>query len=140
MSAMSDYLEQKLIDHLFDADGAGNYTPASDYWIELFTVAVNDAGSGGTAVSGGNYARSNTNTARGSANWTRAGNIVSNAKVITFNTPNANWGVVVGFGLYDHATNSTNLILHGTLTNSKTINNGDPAPKFNIGELKFTLD
>ena len=138
MSAMSDYLEQKLIDHLFDADGAGAYTPASDYWVELFTVAVSDAGSGGTPVSGAGYSRSNNNTAKGSANWTRAAGVVSNAKVITFGTPGANWGVVVGVGRYD-AASSGNLILHGTLTNSKTINNGDPAPKFNIGELKVTL-
>ena len=137
MSAMSDYLEQKLIDHLFDADNAGSYTPPSTYYIELFKVAVSEDGSGGTAVSGGSYARASI--ARGQATWTRSTNRASNTGVISFPVPSATWGTVVGFGLYDAAT-SGNLLLHGTLTTSKTINNGDPAPKFNAGELVFTFN
>ena len=137
MSAMSDYLEQKLIDHLFDADNAGSYTPPSTYYIELFKVAVSEDGSGGTAVSGGSYARASI--ASGQATWTRSTNTASNTGVISFPVPSATWGTVVGFGLYDAAT-SGNLLLHGTLTTSKTINNGDPAPKFNAGELVFTFN
>ena len=137
MSAMSDYLEQKLIDHLFDADNAGSYTPPSTYYIEVFKVAVSEDGSGGTAVSGGSYARASI--ARGQATWTRSTNTASNTGVISFPVPSATWGTVVGFGLYDAAT-SGNLLLHGTLTTSKTINNGDPAPKFNAGELVFTFN
>jgi hypothetical protein len=138
MSAMSDYLEQKLIDHLFDADNAGSYTPPSTYYIELFKVAVSEDGSGGTPPTGGSYARASI--ARGQATWTRSGNQVSNAGVVSFPVPSADWGTVVSFGVYDHLSNATNLIIHGTLTTSKTINNGDPAPKFNAGELVLTFN
>lgn len=136
---MSDYLEQKLIDHLFDADNAGSYTPPTTYYVELFKVAVSENGTGGTAVSGGSYGRASI--ARGQATWTRSGNQVSNAGVVAFPVPSGTWGTVVAFGVYDaQALTTGNLLIHGTLTTSKTINNGDPAPKFNAGELVFTFN
>ena len=49
----SDYLENKLIDHLFRA---GTFAKPTALWVALFTGAPGDAG-GGTEVSGGSYAR-----------------------------------------------------------------------------------
>ena len=142
MRAMSDYLEIKVIDILFDADG--NYNSAisalpSTFYIALFTTAINDAGGGGVEVVGSvGYAR--IAIGRGSSHWTRASNVVSNAAVKSFGIPSGDWGRIKGFGLYDHVSNSSNLLLHGTLTNFKNVNLGAPQPKFAIGELKFTLD
>ena len=139
MSAMSDYLEQKLIDHIFDADDAGNWTGPSTFYVELLTTALNDAGSGGQKVTGSGYTR--VSVAKGTALWTRtSANEVSNAEVITFPAPTGDWGQVVAFAIYDHITNDTNLLFHGTLDSAKTINNGDPAPKFAVGQLKFTFN
>ena len=130
MSAMSDYLENKLVDHLFRAQTLA--APASLH-IGLLTAAPSDSG-GGTEVSGSNYARASVTSSL--ANWagTQApgstaassgtGGQTSNNAVITFPTPSGNWGQVTHFGIYD-AASAGNLLLWGSLTISKTINSGD---------------
>lgn len=130
MSAMSDYLENKLVDHLFRAQTLA--APASLH-IGLLTAAPSDSG-GGTEVAGSNYARASVTSSL--ANWagTQApgstaassgtGGQTSNNAVITFPTPSGNWGLVTHFGIYD-AASAGNLLLWGSLTISKTINSGD---------------
>ena len=49
--AFSDYLEDKVLDHVF----GGNAYCSSTLYVALFTVAPSDTG-GGTEVSGGAYA------------------------------------------------------------------------------------
>ena len=53
MSAMSDYLENKLIDQLFRGQSA---PPTASLYVGLLTAAPSDAG-GGTEVAGNGYAR-----------------------------------------------------------------------------------
>ena len=145
MSAMSDYLENKLVDHIFR--GVSFTAPAALH-VALFTAAPSDSG-GGTEVSGGSYARaalspSTTNWAStGGATTTTnpragAGGATSNNVAITFPAPTANWGVCTHFGVFDASTGG-NLLIHGALTASKTINNGDAAPSFAISALVVTL-
>ena len=141
MSIMTNYLEEKLIDHLFKTVAYSHSSPAS-WFIALLTAAHGEDSAGGTEVStsGTTYAR--IAVARG-AGFTRASSsdirTVENAATITFGVPSANWGQVTHVGLYDAIT-SGNLIIEAQLQFPKTINNGDPAPKFNAGELKFTFD
>ena len=141
MSIMTNYLEEKLIDHLFKAVAYSLSSPAS-WYIALLTAAHGEDGSGGTEVStsGTTYAR--VAVTRGSG-FTRASSsdirTVENAANITFGVPSADWGQVTHVGLYDALT-SGNLIIEAQLQFAKTINNGDPAPKFQAGELKFTFD
>ena len=59
----SDYLENKLIDHLFRA---GTFAKPTALWVALFTGSPADAG-GGTEVTGGSYAR--VNLAPSDTNW-----------------------------------------------------------------------
>lgn len=144
MSAMSDYLENKLIDHCFRAR---SFTAPAVLAVALFTAAPSDSG-GGTEVTGGSYARASLN--QSDSNWestqgtttavasSGTGGATQNGAAITFPTPSANWGVVTHFGIFD-ATTSGNLLFWGALTASKTINNGDPAPSFAIGALDVTL-
>jgi hypothetical protein len=145
MAAMSDYLENKLIDHCFR--GVSFTAPAALH-VELYTAAPSDSG-GGTAVSGGSYARaalapSTTNWAStGGATTTTnpsagTGGATSNNVAITFPAPTANWGVVTHFGIFD-ASSGGNLLFHGALTASKTVNNGDAVPTFPISSLVITL-
>ena len=54
MAEFSDYLEDKIIDHILRAQA---FTPPATIYVGLFTAAPSDAG-GGTEVSGGAYARS----------------------------------------------------------------------------------
>lgn len=145
MAAMSDYLENRLIDHLFRGR---SFTAPAQVWIGLFTAAPSDAG-GGTEVSGGSYARAtrgvNSDTAweatqggTPAAASSGTGGATTNPAAITFPAPSANWGVVTHIGIFD-AVSGGNLLFHGALTTSKTINNGDPAPSFAIGDLDLTL-
>lgn len=146
MASMSDYLENKLIDHLFR--GVSFTAPAALH-IGLLTAAPSDTG-GGTEVSGGSYARVSlspsvtnwaaTNGATTTTNpSTGTGGTTSNNVAITFPTPSANWGVVTHFGVYDAST-AGNLLFWAALTVSKTINNGDPAPAFAISALTAQID
>jgi hypothetical protein len=107
--------------------------------IALYTVTPSDAG-GGTEVTGGNYARVNMGAPL-DATWTAASatdGLTDNAADITFPAPSANWGTIVAFGIFD-ATTAGNLLIWGPLTTSKTVNNGDPAPKFVAGSLDITF-
>jgi hypothetical protein len=135
MSAMSDYLENNLILHIFRT---GSWTKPTVLAVALFTAAPSDSG-GGTEVSGGSYARVDRPPL--DANWAApaAGNgLTDNVAAITFPTPTANWGVVTHFAIFDALTVG-NLLFWGALTTPKTINNGDPAPSFAIGAIDVTL-
>jgi len=52
MAGFSDYLEDKVLDHVF---GGNSYTAPGALYVALFTVAPSDTG-GGTEVTGGAYA------------------------------------------------------------------------------------
>lgn len=144
MGALSDYLENKLIDHLLRGQA---YTAPATVYVGLLTAAPSDTG-GGTEVSGNNYARASV--ASSLANWagtqsagstlasSGTGGTTSNNGTISFATPSASWGTVTHFGVYD-ASSSGNLLFWGALTISKTINNGDTV-SFAAGALTFTID
>lgn len=155
MAAMSDFLENKLIDWLFRGQAIG-ITGASaaagsgptNLYVGLFTANPTDAG-GGTEVTGGSYAR--VTVASSLTNWagTQAAastvassgtsGTTSNNGAITFPAPTANWGTITGFGIFD-ATSGGNLLLWGSLTTSKTVNNGDAAPAFSAASLSIQID
>ena len=61
--ALSDYLENKLIDHVFRGTA---YTAPGTVYVALFTSACSDS-AGGTEVSGGSYARAALTTT--TTNW-----------------------------------------------------------------------
>lgn len=134
MGSFSDFLELELLDHVF---GNAAYTAPATLHVALFTVTPSDSG-GGTEVSGGSYARvAVTNNA---TNFPAASaGAKANGTAITFPAPTANWGTVVAFGIFD-AASAGNLIAWGALTVNKTINNGDAAPSFAVGDLDITLD
>ena len=134
MSAMSDYLEGKLIDHIFRT---GSFTKPTTLAVGLFTAAPSDSG-GGTEVTGGSYARATLNPL--DANWAApsAGNgVTSNLAAITFPTPTGNWGTVTHFGVFD-ATSSGNLLLWGSLSPTVVIATGDTV-RFQIAQLAFSF-
>lgn len=144
MSSLSNYLENKLVDHLLRGQA---YTPPATLYYALFTSAPTDAG-GGTEVSGGSYARSGvtpslanfagTQSAGSTVPSTGTGGSSSNNGQIAFPAPTAGWGNVTHFGVFD-ASSGGNLLIHGALTAAKTINSGDAAPVFPAGAFSFTL-
>ena len=145
MAAKTDYLENKLIDHVFRGQA---YTAPATLYVGLLTAAPSDTG-GGTEVSGGSYARvgvgaslanwAGTQSAGSTSASSGTGGTTSNNGAITFPAPTANWGVVTHFGIYD-AASAGNLLFYAALTTSKTINNGDAAPSFAAGALTVQED
>jgi hypothetical protein len=134
MSAMSDYLEQQLANHIFRAS---TFSKPTGLHVGLFTSATTDAG-GGTELSGNGYARAAL--APSDSNWTLTGGTISNAsnQTITFPTPTGNWGTVTHFGIFTASTGGS-LLFHGALTASKTVNQGDTVT-FPGGQLQITFD
>jgi len=134
MGSFADYLENELLDHVW---GGGDYTRPGTLYIALSTTTINDDGTGMTEPAGGSYARASvTNNA---TNWPAAsGGAKANGTAITFATATASWGTIVDFAIMDAIT-SGNMLGYGTLTASKTIDNGDTA-SFAIGDLDITLD
>lgn len=143
MSALSDYLENQLTDWLLRGQ---TFTPPGTMHIALYTVAPTDS-TAGTEVSGGSYAR--VSVTRSLANWSGTqsagsttassgtGGQSSNNAAITFPAPTGNWGSIVAVAIHDAST-SGNMWAYGSLTQAKTVNNGDAAPSFPAGSLTFT--
>lgn len=143
MAAMSDYLENQLIDHILRAQTFSSTSPANLY-VGLYTAAPSDSG-GGTEVSGNAYAR--VAVTRALASWaaTQGGStastgttgVTSNLAAITFPIPTGSWGTVTHFGIFDQTTTG-NLLFHGALTVSQTVNTGNTV-SFAAGALQITF-
>jgi hypothetical protein len=131
MTAFSNYLENKILDHTLRGAG-GAYTAPTTVYVALFTAAPTDANSG-TEVSAGNYARQSITF--GSAASSGA---ISNTLAVTFPTATVSYGTVTHIGLYDALTTG-NLMYHGAVTVSKTITVGDTF-SIAVGNLTITLD
>jgi hypothetical protein len=128
--ALSDYLENKLIDHVFRGQA---YTAPTTIYVALYTSACSDAAAG-TEVTGGSYARpglaaslvnwAGTQAAASTVASSGTSGTTSNNAAITFVTPSAGWGTVTYIGLMDAVT-AGNLLVCTALTVGKTINSGD---------------
>ena len=129
MAGFSDYLEDKVLDHVF---GGNAYTAPGTLYVALYTVAPTDTG-GGTEVTGGSYARQSGAFTVSGTNPTQA----SNSAAIEYPTATANYGTVVAVGIFDALT-SGNLLAYANLTASKVVSTGDVF-RFNAGDLDVTL-
>ena len=127
MAEFSDFMENKIIDHMLRNQA---YTPPSTIYVALFTSATEDSG-GGTEVSGGSYARQAVTLSAAS------GGASENSADITFPQATADWGTITHVALMDAATGG-NMLMHSALDASKTVNNGDTF-KINAGDLDVTV-
>jgi hypothetical protein len=126
MAGFSDYLENKVVGHVF---GGSAYTAPATLYVALYTSAPSDTG-GGTEVSGGAYARQ-------TAAFTISADTASNTSAIEYPTATADYGTVVAVGVFD-ASSSGNLLAYGNLTTSKTVSTGDVF-RFNAGAIDITV-
>ena len=126
MSAMSDYLENEILDHILRNSA---YTPASTVYIGLSTGSFAD-GNSGTELSGSAYARQSI------AFDAASGGTTDNTSAIDFPTATGSWGTVSHWGLFDAAT-SGNLLIHGAFSASKAVASGDIL-RIAAGELDIT--
>ncbi len=143
-ASFTDFFENKLADHIFRTT---SYAKPTVLAVGLLTVTCTDS-TAGTEVTGGSYARVSLNPLDTNWNATQGGTTgassgtngtISNAVILTFPAPTANWGSIVAFGIYDAATVG-NLLVCQALTVAKTVNNGDAAPSFAIGALTVQFD
>lgn len=129
MSALSDYSEKLLLDWLMTTGAA---TRPTGWFIGLFTAAPSDSG-GGTEVSGSGYARQSVAFAAA----TSPGGTTNNSAAVSFTANGGNWGTITHIGIFTAATGG-NLLWHGALSASRTINDGDTL-SFAIGAITITL-
>lgn len=140
MSAFSDFMENQLADMLFRT---GGYSKPAGIWLALCSGVPHDTHTGTTLpeVAGGNYSRWAMGPPSDNA-WVRfnpAGSgIIYNASGMT---PISNWSGartdISGVALCDAATGG-NVIVHGTLSTSKTITSTDNLT-FASGTISFQL-
>lgn len=136
MSAMSDYLENALLDHIFN--NVSMTSPASVY-ISLHTSAgasESTAAWSATELTGAatNYARA----AAGPSVWPAAsGGTMATSSDITFAMAGSDWGTITHIAIWD-ASSAGNLLFYAALAASRVVNNGDVA-RFAAGNLTVTF-
>lgn len=143
----SDYLENKLLNHIFKNNGGAEFTPpaansannnSDGIFISLHSTAgpTDDNSGTGTEITLGSYARSN---ASDTLTFTISGNSATNDQAIVFPQATANYDAqVTHIGIYDALTGG-NLLFHGALTVPKTVTTGDTM-QINAGALTITME
>ena len=137
MSAASDYLEKKLLDHLLVNTA---YAGETTLFFGLCTAAPSEGGSPTNefAFSGG-YARvavTNDETKFPPCAITGIPTKI-NGTLLAFPTATAAWGVASHWAIYNAAT-AGDLIVYGPLATSFDIQNGK-TPKIPIGAMSLTI-
>ena len=136
MANASDYLEQQIYNHIFRDD---TFSKPSNIFIGLTSDVPLDDGSYTEIADANGYAR--YTLVSGDARWTAHGTDGpgSNAVDFEFDVATGDWGVVSGVIITDSQTHSAgNVLLHGELTSSKTVENGDTF-KFSAGNLDISI-
>ena len=138
MSALTEYLENKLIHHVFRNQAIT--TPGTSVYVGLIKYyEANKGETGVTAVkevSTGSYARVQHTDWR-DAHAVGTSGVIDNNSAVTFPTATADWGLVSGVFIADHAT-AGNILMHGALTTPRDIKSGDVF-KFNTNDLDITF-
>jgi len=144
MSAASDYLENKLLDHVLRNTA---YTSPTTVYVGL---AKSDPSTGSTlenleagtltdelyndSANAGDYQRVEATFGTAAADGS-----ISNTTNITFNAATANWGTVTHVFITDSPTEgSGNVLFYGALDTAKTIESGDTF-QITTGNLTVTL-
>lgn len=138
----SDALELSVLDHVM---GNATLTANAQNFIALSSTTPTDAGASFTEVSGGSYARVETEgTGANGPAWASATSTapayVDNSEVITFPTATADWASAANlthFGVFAASSGGTGTIF-GALTTAKPVLNGDTA-SFAVGAIRVQL-
>lgn len=132
MAAASDHVEDLTLDFWLKANSAATTAPSTVY-VSLHTGSPADDDSGANEVStvGTAYARQSATFG------TVSGGSVSTSATITYPVATANFGAISHIGIYDSSTGG-NLLFHGAVTTSKTIETGDQF-QISSGNLTVTM-
>jgi hypothetical protein len=125
--SFTDYFEARIVAHMLAGEA---FTPASTYYVALFTVAPGEA-TAGTEATGGSYARQ-------SFTFSRTGSVAANTSVIEFPVSTADRGNIVAVGFFDAATDG-NLCGYHVLSTARQYNVGQTL-RFPVGTLTSSVD
>jgi len=136
MGAFSNYSKANVANVLLR--GTAYTTPGSVY-LALFYTDPTDTGSGGTEASYTGYARVSCGATPSAAFTAVDGTgMTQNSNVVTFAANGSGSTVTVAYwGLFDAATGG-NMLLHGALSTSKSLDPSD-VPSFPVNALKITF-
>ena len=118
MSAASDYLENKVLDHVLDNTA---FSQPGGIYLALFTADTGletNSPSAEITTSGSAYTRQSVSFGAASS-----GSAATDATV-TFSAATGNWGTITHVAVMD-AASSGNVLFYGAVTTSKTIETGD---------------
>jgi hypothetical protein len=136
MGSISDFLENELLDHVFNAA----YTPPGTIYVGYSTADPLDDASGLAEPSGNGYAR--VAITFGAA----ASRAITQNALVTFAAATGSWGTIAYYALFD-AVSGGNMLAHGSLSvtkaivsgNKPTIPNGDVVITVSAGEVSDYL-
>jgi len=128
MSALSNYLENELLDH---ALGTAAFTAPSNVYLALYTTNPTDADTG-TEVSGNGYARQLT-TFTAAVSGSSA-----SSSAESFTASGGAFGTITHVGIHD-ALSGGNLLFHAALPSARIVNDGESID-FAIGAVTVSLD
>lgn len=118
MASATTYLKNKLADEI---DGKTEFTKPT-MWAGIFSTAPTmPAGTGGTELSGGGYARVQVS---GNMAASSGGVATSNAD-ISFPEATSNWGTPAAIGYWDASTGGNLLLVDSALSSPPNIVSGD---------------
>jgi len=123
MGSISDYLENELLDHVFNA----SYTPPATVYLALSTSDPTDDASGLSEPSGNGYAR------KAITFGAAASRTITQSTDVTFDQATGSWGTISHWALMDAET-SGNMMAHGAFAESKQVVDGN-TPYVSSGEV-----
>lgn len=128
MGSISDFLENELLDHCFNAA----YSSPSNVFLALSTADPLDTEAGIAEPTGGAYSRATITFVTATTR-----NVTQKAK-ITFPQATASWGNITHYAIYD-AVSGGNFLAHGSLTTAKTVASGN-TPSVATGEVVISYN
>ena len=130
MSAMSDYLENKFLDHFLGT--ASTSAPAAVY-LSLHTANPADDASGAeVSTSGTGYVR------KAIAFSAASSGSAANSGAVEFDVATGSWGTISHVAVFD-ASSGGNQIAYAALAAAKTITTDDVL-RFPAGDVDITLN
>lgn len=135
MTALSDYLKNEILDHIWN-DGA--WTAPTNIYAALCTAATVDSDDASTITEANytGYARVEITAAMMDA---AASGSKDNGSAITFGQCTAGSNTVTHVAIVDSASGAGNMLLHTALDSSLAVSNG-VTPEFATGALVNTAN
>ncbi len=126
MGSITDFLENELLDHIFNAA----YTPPTTVYLALSTTTIDDTGNE-TEPIGNGYAR------KAITFDAAAARLLNQAATVTFDQASGSWGTITDWAIFDALTVG-NMMAYGVLSASKAVVDGN-TPSVAAGEVDISF-